>query len=121
MPAAMSAECKMGAQRLLLHFVFLCVTLASVDALLGEGDETESFIRCAHGVNEQVCRYISGSLESRLTRELLIATAKSLSDSCTFSYILSEACVRSPGRSKWSKRKKAKWTTVPTIQNSHPL
>ena len=53
----MSAECKMGAQRLLLHFVFLCVTLASVDALLGEGDETESFIRCAHGVNEQVCIY----------------------------------------------------------------
>ena len=44
----------MGEQRLLLHFVFLCVILASVDAVLGERDETESIIRCAHGVNEQV-------------------------------------------------------------------
>ena len=50
----MNARCKMGEQRLLLCFVFLCVTLVSVDALLGEGDETESFIRCVHDVNEQV-------------------------------------------------------------------
>ena len=54
MSAAMSAECKMGAQRLLLCFVFVCVIVASVDALLGDGDEAESFIRCAHDVNEQV-------------------------------------------------------------------
>ena len=120
MPAAMSAECKMGAQRLLLCFVFLCVIVASVDALLGDGDETESFIRCAHDVNEQVSIGIILILRSRLTRGCL-AAAKSLSDSCTFSNILPEACVRSPGRSKWSEREKAKWTTVPTIQNSHPL
>ena len=65
MPAAMNAECKMGEQRLLLCFVFLCVTLASVDAMLGERDETESFIRCVHEMNEQVGMF-SDSLEVRL-------------------------------------------------------
>ena len=65
MHAAMNSECKMGEQRLLLCFVFLCVTLASVDALLGVGDETESFVRCVHDVNEQVGIF-SDSLEVML-------------------------------------------------------
>ena len=50
----MSNEHKMGEQKLLLYFVFLCVIGASVDAMLGEEDETEGFIHCVHEMNEQV-------------------------------------------------------------------
>ena len=45
----MSNEHKMGKQKLLLYFVFLCVIGASVDAMLGEEDG-----HCVHEINHQV-------------------------------------------------------------------
>ena len=100
----------MGEQKSLLCFVFLCVIGASVDAMLGEEDGTDSIGHCAHEINHQVGTDSLWRLLSYIVKSL----------SC-FSYILFEAFVWSPARSKWSKREKGKWTTVPTIQNLHPL
>ena len=47
----MSNEHKMGKQKLLLYFVFLCVIGASVDAMLGEEDGTHSTGHCVHEID----------------------------------------------------------------------
>ena len=49
--AAMSNERKMGKQKFLLYFVFLCVIGASVDAMLGEEDGTHSTGHCVHEID----------------------------------------------------------------------